>query len=277
MNKNRIALALCAIAVIFVSCSTTRNGSRHLPPLSELGLILDSIVDEGYQLYYSERANWVATDLVFEHYQPDQLGGSVSYQPDKNTWTVVFFDQSYENCLLECQFDIDSNHSVISDSIRPITATEQELLRRKQAMFDKAVNMYGSEMSFAPSSFGNPNIDIIQFDENLTRVFFLQGTIQHNVIPFGNDYSIDFDEKLQPIAFRRYHNSLIHCPTKNEEGEEVRMTWHSHLQDNPYITPTDICNFLLYRSENMFEFVVFSTAYERMFTFNLVQRRIIIQ
>ena len=276
MNKNLFLAICCVIALAFASCSTLRP-SKRLPAISEIAPILDSIVTEGFQLYYSERANWIATDQVFERYQPNQLGSSVSFQPDKDTWTVAFFDQNNENCLMECRFNIISNHSIFLDSVRPITTSEKELLRRKQTMLDEAIDRYGSEMSFAPSSFGEPNVDIVQFTDKLTRLYFMQGTIKPNVIPFGNDYSIDFDENLQPIAFRRYHRSLIDCPTINEKGEEVRMTWHSHLQDNPFITPTDICNFLLYRPDNMFEFCVVSTAYGRIFTFNVAQRRILIQ
>ena len=42
----------------------------------------------------------------------------------------------------------------------------------------------------------------------------------------------------------------------SNEGETAL---HSHLKDNPYITPTDICNFLLYHG-NMKETAVLSTA-----------------
>lgn len=278
MKRHLFISVLCFIALALSSCSTTRNGtSKKLPPMKEISPILDSIVEEGYQLYYSERANWVATDLVFEKYQPEQLGSSVSYQPDKDSWIVAFFDKNNENCLMECLFDNNSNQTAVIDSIRPVTDTEKEMLQQKQTMLDAAIRKYGSELSFAPESFGNPNIDIIRFSDKFTRLYFLQGTIQPNMIPFGNDYSIDFDENLTPITFRRYHRSLIQCPTKGEHGEEVRMIWHSHLKDNPFITPTDICNFLLYRPEDMLEFTVFSTAYDCMFTFSVFQRRILIK
>lgn len=275
MKRKLFLSVFCLSVLALASCSTTRKGTTHkLPPLKEISPIHDSIIEEGYALYYSERANWVATDLVFEKYRPDELGSSVSYQPDKSSWMVVFFDQKNENSVMECRFEIGSGQTIVVDSIRPISDVENEMFQRKQMILREAVNKYGAELSFAPESFGDPNVDIICYSDKLTRLYFLQGTILHDLIPFGNDYSIDFDESLKPIAFRRYHSSLIQCPTKDEKGNVAQMTWHSHLKDNPYITPTDICNFLLYRPENMIQFTVYSTAYSCWFTFDVKQRRI---
>ncbi len=271
-------LAFCLIVLAFSSCSSLRNTTpKNLPPLSEVSPILDSIVEEGYQLYYSERANWIATDLVFERYGMDELGRSITYQADNNLWTVCFFDKNNEKCLLECRFDIKSGNTVTLDSIRPISTFEKEQLQRKETMLNEAISKYGSELKFAPETFGNPNIDFVRMNDHLTRVYFLQGTIRHDVIPFGNDYSIDFDENLKPIAFRRYHRSLIDSPTKNDKGEEAKFLFHTHLKDNPFITPTDICNFLLYRPKNMDGFMVASEAYNCMFMFSVNQHRIVVQ
>ena len=251
--------------------------SGSLPPQDELSQIFDSIIQEGYSLYFSEQANWVATDLVSEKYDMEKIGGSISWQPNDTVWHVVFFDTDNENSMLECHFHINSNIIVTIDSVRPITNQEKELLQRKETMIYEAITKYGKEMTFAPQSFGNPNIDIVRINDKLTRIYFLQGTIKQNIIPFGNDYSVDFDENLTPIAFRRYHRSLIDVPTITDKGEEVKLTYHSHLPDNPYITPTDICNFLLYSPESMKEFRVLSTAYGYRFIFNKDQRQIVFE
>lgn len=278
MKKYMVLLAFCLVGLAFSSCSSLRNTTpKNLPPLSEVSPILDSIVEEGYQLYYYERANWIATDLVFERYGVDELGRSIIYQTDNNLWTVCFFDKNNEKCLLECRFDVKSGNTVAMDSIRPASTFEKEQLQRKETMLNEAISKYGSELKFAPASFGNPNIDFVRMNDHLTRVYFLQGTIQHDVIPFGNDYSIDFDENLKPIAFRRYHRSLIDSPTKNDKGEEAKFLFHTHLKDNPFITPTDICNFLLYRPKNMDGFMVASEAYNCMFLFSVDQHRIVVQ
>lgn len=278
MNKNIFLSVLCLIALAFSSCSSTRHtSSKKLPPMSELSVIFDSIVNEGYQLYYSDRANWVATDLVFEKHDMEELGRSVSWKPNDSIWAVLFFDKDEKNCVFESHFNFYSNEYYSIDSIRPISSEEMILLERKYTLIAKAVDKYGNNMMFAPESFGNPNIDVIQINDQLTRVYFLQGTIQNNTIPFGNDYSVDFDENLEPVAFRKYHNSLIACPTKSEDGDNVKIVWHSHLKDNPFITPTDICNFLLYCPQYMNGFCVLSTAYGCYFTFLRDQHCIVVQ
>ena len=277
MNKKLCLLAFCLVGLAFLSCSSLRNTTpKNLPPLSEVSPILDSIVEEGYQLYYSERANWIAADLVFEKHEVDEIGGSITYRTDDDIWVVCFFDTNKENCLYECRFDIKFGNTLALDSIRPTSTFEKEQLQRKETMLSEAISKYGSELKFAPESFGNPNIDIVRMNDQLTRMYFLQGTIRHDVIPFGNDYSIDFDESLTPIAFRRYHRSLIDSPTKGEKGEDVKLLFHTHLKDNPFITPTDICNFLLYRPKNMDGFMVASEAYNCMFMFSVNQRCIVV-
>ena len=277
MKKLIYITIVCIFALTFSSCYTLQKSMvGSLPPQDELSQIFDSIIQEGYSLFFSERANWVATDLVFEKYDMDKIGSSISWQPNDTEWHVVFFDTDNENSLLECHLYINSNKIVAIDSVRPITNQEKELLQRKETMINEAFTEYGNDMTFAPQSFGNPNIDIVRINDKLTRVYFLQGTIKQNIIPFGNDYSVDFDENLTPIAFRRYHRSLIDCPTI-DKGEEVIMTYHTHLPDNPYITPTDICNFLLYSTESMKEFGVLSTAYGYMFIFNKDQRQIVFE
>ena len=272
MRNLKLTLAFCCATLILASCSTLKK----MPSSAEMQAINDSIVTEGFQLYYSERANWIATDLLFEKCDMANLGGSVTYQPDANTWAVVFFDRDNENCVLEYRASTLSDEAGVIDSIRPISEEEKALWHRNNILIEKAISKYGDKMQFASKSFGSPNLDIIEINDHLIRMYFLQGTIKHDLIPFGNDYSIDCDENLEPIAFRKYHNSLIAIPTK-DNGEEVRMTMHSHLPDNPFITPTDICNFLLSRSADMDSFSVLSIAYNCVFTFSLNRQQIFVE
>lgn len=272
MKNLKQTLTLFCVTLIFASCSTFKK----MPSSAEMQAINDSIIAEGFQLYYSERANWIATDIMLERCNMANVGGSVAYQPDANTWAVVFFDRNDENCVLEYRTSTLSDDTYVFDSIRPISEKEWALWHRNNILIEKAISKYGDKMQFASKSFGSPNLDIIEINDHLIRMYFLQGTIKHDLIPFGNDYSIDFDENLEPIAFRKYHNSLIAIPTK-DNGEEVRMTVHSHLKDNPFITPTDICNFLLYRPADMDSFSVFSTVYNCMFTFSLDQQAIFVE
>ena len=113
-------------------------------------------------------------------------------------------------------------------------------------MIKNAFENYGGEIKYNEKC-GNPNFDFVRINDNLIRLYILQGTVQPNTIPFGNDYSIDFDNNGNALCFRKYHNSLIAIKTVDVEGQQIKSVVHSHLRDNPYITPTDVCNFLLYR------------------------------
>ena len=268
-----------AVAVLF-SCSTTRNSAKisgldRLPPTSELFTTLDSIVNEGWQLYFSERVNWIASDLVLEKFYMDAIGGSVTWKPNDSVWSAVFYDKDAKNCIFEYRYNFVSNQEESIDVTRPISSLEQTEINRKNRMIEQAVDKYADSLYFANQSFGSPNIDIVRINSKLTRLYFLQGTVKPDVIPFGNDYSIDFDENLKPVAFRKYHRSLIAMQTKTEDGGKVKTIMHSHLKDNPFITPTDICNFLLYRPEDLDVFFVYSTAYKCKFAYYLSLNQII--
>ena len=283
MKKNqkmtRLLIAFGVVLFLLTSCSSSRGSRQKVAskplPIPELFSILDSIVEEGWHLYYSERANWVASDLVMEKYRAEDIGGSVSWESSDSVWHVSFFDKEEQNCILEYQYDLKSNKPNTSYSIRPITSVERTNKAIKDSLISSALNLYGDSLLFADSKFGSPNIDVVHINDKLIRLYFLQGTFIPDVIPFGNDYSVDFDENLRPLAFRRYHHSLIAMKTKREDGKIVVSNIHSHLQDNPFITPTDICNFLLYRSKNMSDFRVYSTVYGCQFSYSYGSNKII--
>lgn len=271
--RKYLLIALGALAILSTAFAGGRRdkGKRwpsSLPPASVLYVTLDSIIQEGWNLYYSERTNWIASDLAMEKYRDNEIGGYVSWLSDDSVQCVCFYDNEKKNCILELKYDKKTNTPSKSDSIRPLTTEELTREQRHSAMLDAAIKKYGDSLRFAGDAFGSPNMDVIRINDKLTRLYFLQGTIHPNVIPFGNDYSVDFDENLQPIAFRRYHNSLIAAQTDKGDRSDEMVNMHSHLKNNPFITPTDICNFLLYRPENMDKFAVYSTAYNCRFVYS---------
>ena len=210
--------------------------------------INDSICAEGAVLYTAERLNWVSTDSVFARYRPEDLGGNLIWQPTASTWSAIFYDKDNKSCVFELKFDTKSGAHCLSYDIRPLTDEEQVQIKLKQTMLDYAFEKYGDQIEYNVK-IGNPNFDFVRINDNLIRLYVLQGTVQPNTIPFGNDCSIDFDNNGNLLCFRKYHQSLIAVNTVDDEGNKVVSVVHSHLADNPYITPTDVCNFLLYRGE----------------------------
>lgn len=278
MKKVVFTLTIGIFIILLSSCAVNRKNARPLradkiPP--EFFATLDSIIDEAWQLYYSERANWIASDLVMEKYKVEDLGGTLSWQPNDTVWSVIFMDKKKENSLLEYQINTREVKGMVMEDVRPLTQTELEEFDKRVKIINGAIEKYGDSLLFASQSFGQPNFDIIRINDTLTRLYLLQGTVLENIIPFGNDYSIDFDKELNPIAFRKYHHSLIATRTKTEKGGKVETVMHSHTKDNPFITATDICNFLLYRPKDMDMFYVYSTAYKCKFAYSVHTNSII--
>lgn len=91
---------------------------------------------------------------------------------------------------------------------------------------------------------------------------------EKGVIPFGNDITVDFDEDFNLITWRKEHNTFI--PARLDPDEEIGEFFHTYVPDKPFISPTDICTFLLYGHDlyGMNSFSVLSTAFNCVFTFD---------
>ena len=113
------------------------------------------------------------------------------------------------------------------------------------------------------------NSEVMRIDEDLYRVYYMLGTAQHGVIPFGCDFSYDCDSEGNIKGFRRYHKTYIPAQLKMDDGSPVLYAVHSHLRFCPLIAPTDIALFLLYGYEaGLSGFKVASTAYHCVFSFD---------
>ena len=249
--------------LLFLAVSTGWAQGPTKEMIEKAGVItdaLDSICTEGYNLYVAEYVNWVSSDSLLAHYRVDEIGNSFIWQPTNNTWSVVFMDKEQKNCIFEFRYDLNNKKQTVSYDSRPISENERGILEKKKLMLKNAIEQYGDSLRYNPD-YGRPNFDFVRIDANTTRMYMLQGVERSGIIPFGNDFSFDFDNDCNVKAFRRYHRSFI--PVSNE-GETA---FHSHLKDNPYITPTDICNFLLYHG-NMKETAVLSTALDGYIFYN---------
>ena len=174
--------------------------------------INDSICAEGAVLYTAERLNWVSTDSVYARYRHEDLGGNLIWQPTASTWSAIFYDKDNKNCVFEIKLDTRSGANSLSYDIRPLTEEEQVQIKLKHTMLDNGLEKYGDQIKYN-KELGNPNFDFVRINDNLIRLYVLQGTVQPNTIPFGNDYSIDFDNNGNPLCFRKYHQSLIAVKT----------------------------------------------------------------
>ena len=262
--KKTILILMSFLCTLIVDA---KKNVTSLPSPETLAAINDSIIKEGHQLYLFEKLNWELTDLFLAHHGREEIGGQMTYRAKDGTIIAFFCDKSMKNSLYELRCEKSSPKFIAVDSVRPLTQEEKELVVRKDVLAAKMWKLADSIKGVSPE-FGQFNADIIRINDHITRLYLLMGTVKPGIIPFGNDYSFDFANDNRLVAFRRYHRSLIPTQT-NHNGKTVVSTIHSHLKDNPYITATDICNFLLYGRDiaGMKSFYVYSTACECLFAY----------
>jgi hypothetical protein len=255
----------------FAECKDDKPKKPKRPPLDVIQAKLDSICEEGYNLYHAERVNWMATDSVLSRYSQESIGGNIIWQPTKDYWGVAFFDAGLVNCVFELSYNKLNGKMIVSYDKRPIREAERKRLEFKRLLFKNGLEKYGEQIGYDKNC-GGPNFDFVRINDNLIRLYILQGTVHHNTIPIGNDYSIDFDNEGNALCFRRYHKSLLAMKTVDDSGKPVETLLHSHTPDNPYITATDICNFLLYRG-GMASTTVISTALDGQIIYHADSKR----
>lgn len=271
MKTNVItSLSLLFAITILVCHSCTMNDKlskgHSRPSDKQIQADLDSICAEGYKLYVADRFNWIASDSALAHYDIEDFGANMIWQPSDTVWSAFFTDKEVMSCVYELRYNTATDEWKSLHSKRLLSNTEQQLLKDKSIMYRNAFSLYGDSIRYN-SEYGQPNIDIVRINDHTIRMYILQGCERPNIIPFGNDYSIDLDNNYNVTAFRRYHRSFIPIPTVVKDGTPTQNATHSHLKDNPYITPTDICNFLLYRG-SMTQTSVLSTALNGIIIYN---------
>lgn len=209
-----------------------------------------SIVDEGMKLYRLELASWYGTDIFYEKFpkEKDNIGGYFSYVKDNKT-VCVFYDRNKNPQLLaRISFDKDFNvkKAKIDKSKGKLTEYENEFyILRKNAISEML-----SDTMFKFYENSRPNL--IPFVEgNIRKVFVLTGSLESEIVIFGNDYLLTFDSMNNVISKEKIHDNIMfsrYSSTKNKESKELFSgPNHYHTKGgSDFITSTDICTIMLY-------------------------------
>ena len=235
------------------------NDKPDLPDEAELSAITDSILDEGLRLYFFEWLAWHSADSAMT-YCPvmDKVNGS-GIVADSLGFTHIYTVD--DNVVFSYFIDVTNESISWDNTVRPMTDAERNARDERKRCIRLAIESYGDSLKAS----GNVNVDVIWVRPDLIRVYFLQSTTENNVIPIGNDYSVDISPDMKPLAFRRYHHSYLEQPAYVDGEKVVDGLAHSHTPDNPYITPTDICNMMLYGRDlyGLNTYYVLSTAFKQ--------------
>ncbi|WP_333821239.1 hypothetical protein [Ohtaekwangia sp.] len=231
------------------------------------------ILEEALQLYKLEKASWHSTDILLHDNASllNQITGYLSYSKGDTTNTI-FWNKAGQ-ILLTIGYDSIANehNGIVNASARAATSKENDLMALRNVAFEKLRKNEGNFFTFYERT--SPNfIPIITPNERI--VFILTGSNEKQLC-IGNDYKLWFNEKNEIIKKAQLHKSLIPIGADNNSVG----TYHSHvLADQPFMTSTDICTFLLYKDIlHMSKHTVISDKYTSIFnadnlTFIIVPR-----
>ena len=243
-----------------------------LPSRDELATINDSILQEGLRLYTYEKLSWMASDLLAEHALVDlsSIRGSAVQMDDNGKLTHFYCRQ--DSVVFSCTLDLYDFSLSWDNTVRPMTEDDRDAVHFRSEMINRIIETYGDSIYTIQD--GSINIDLIWLGTDNLRAYLLQGTTLNGVIPFGNDYYVDIDRDGNLIEFHRFHHSYIPIDIRQAgENTQVLEVIHSHTVDNPFFTPTDICNALLYAHDlyGMKSVCVLSTVFvpSAIMTFNM--------
>ena len=259
------------LGVIFLPSAFAQE-SEPLPEAEVLKAANDSILAEAYILYLFEKSAWVLEDVLTASKPTtmNEMGGwfPVGDNEDEDVVKGVFFNEEKTKALFEASFNLKTGIASGKDVARDLSPEEIEMINVREKALLAVRTLDDEDLPSCPEGC-TFNTEIIRIDEDLYRVYFMLGTAQHGIIPFGCDFSYDCDSEGNVKGFRRYHKTYIPTQLKMDDGSPVLYAVHSHLRFCPLIAPTDIALFLLYGYEaGLSGFKVVSTAYHCVFSFD---------
>jgi len=262
-----MAIVLAVVGVFMLS-------AQQRPAMHTINAVNDSVIDEGYTLYYHDKLNWVMGDAYKQMCSSKTASMSIVGQLNDTLMSGVMIDVDEMKCVFECRLNLNTGEFEPFDLVRGLTPKEIARAELQVDLLDKVSELDGV---VSIKEAGNLNANVVEISPSLTRVYLLQGTNKSKLIPFGNDYSFDFDAAGMLIARRKYHSTFIPIDFSSKDGN-IRKCTHSHLDDNPYITPTDIATFLLYGHDlyGMKTFSIYSKAFNCYFTYNVETATIVL-
>ena len=221
--------------------------------------VAKEIKEEGVELYRSEMASWYGTDVFRANYNKmENVGGYFSYIYE-NVPKCIFFSKN-NKVLATISFPTNYNpkDAKLDLTERDFTTIENDYFKIRQSARERIT----SDTIF--KHYKNTNLNLVPIiKNNIKKVYVLTGPSENNVVVFGNDYLITFNDKDNIQIVEKLHKGII---VQNINDEKVGKTIggaHSHVLENWLtITPTDICTLMLYyKFTNWDDYTVVSKEY----------------
>ncbi|SDQ19499.1 hypothetical protein SAMN05421664_0974 [Chryseobacterium soldanellicola] len=228
----------------------------------DLQKIANEIKEEGTDLYRSEMASWYGTDIFRANYEKmDNVSGYFSYIDEKVPKCIFFSKDKKVIGTIAFPTNYNPKDAKLDLNERDFTSLESEYFTIRQ----NALTRIKNDTIF--KVYQNTSLNIVPIiKNNVKKVYVLTGPSVDNVVVFGNDYLISFDNKNEVKNVEKLHKGMI---VQNINDKEVGKTVggvHSHILENwQTITPTDICTLMLYyKFTNWESYTVVSKKYVSM-------------
>src|SRR5574344_116685 len=220
------------------------------PMTHEEEAVNDSIIREGLNLYVyvaTTQQAWAAFDESKASHPEWTAAKAIDFvtMPNDNGWHTVIYNRQNGQGYFDFVMDSKNESFKGIDKARMLTKEEREWVDWDNACGKTFTSMPDSIIQNKMDSMGAGRNFIwipVKLSDNLMRIYFMPVTTKKE-IPFGNDFSVDFDRKGSLIQYRIYHHG--YKPFDMSDTTKVWFaTMHRHEAGYPYITPTDICSAL---------------------------------
>lgn len=202
------------------------------------------IQEEGIELYRSEMASWYGTDVLKANYDKmENVKGYFSYIDGGVPKCIFFSEKSKVLATVAFPANYNPRDAKIDLNERDFTPKELDYFRIRQNANEKVK----TDTIFQQYNNTSMNLIPIIDKNNVKKVYAVTGPSVDNIVVFGNDYLISFNDKNEVTNIEKLHKGIIIQAMKQEKMENAISGLHSHvLENHQTITPTDICTLMLY-------------------------------
>lgn len=202
------------------------------------------IQEEGIELYRSEMASWYGTDVLKANYDKmENIKGYFSYIDGGVPKCIFFSDKNKVLATVAFPANYNPRDAKLDLNERDFTTKELDYFTIRQNANEKVK----TDTIF--QQYNNTSINLIPLIDknNVKKVYAVTGPSVDNIVIFGNDYLISFNDKNEVKNIEKLHKGIIVQAMKEEKMENAISGLHSHVLENQQtITPTDICTLMLY-------------------------------
>ena len=238
MRNLRPDIILSLIILIITSSVFSQSVNENL---------VKNISVEGEQLYKLELLTWESSSYIYEHADMSILRGFVAYY-EGGAYHCIYWNGAYDNLEVIHTFSVLNpeaiEHMQVDNTPRKLSPHEQILYDTKmQAMLE----IRGNPEYFTAPPDALLSVQFIE-DKNQLKAYVFPSISGKGIIPLGSDYKMIFNTKSQLLSKSKIHSKYITISTHGEPDEEGKLkTFQSTKGGSPnYISPTTICNLLLY-------------------------------